>query len=110
MSEIIRSRDTEVLENCDIIVDVSGVYDKVKHFDHHQRGFDVTFGAEYKTKLSSAGLIYKHFGRQVLGQLLGVSENDKSIDVLYPKIYTEFIKAIDANDNGISAYPDTVSQ
>lgn len=109
MSEVIRSRDTEVLETCDIIVDVSGVYDKVKYFDHHQRGFDVTFGAEYKTKLSSAGLIYKHFGRQVLGQLLGVSENDKSIDVLYPKIYTEFIEAIDANDNGISAYPDTVS-
>uniref|UniRef100_A0A060T997 ARAD1D10032p n=1 Tax=Blastobotrys adeninivorans TaxID=409370 RepID=A0A060T997_BLAAD len=105
---VLRSRDPELLETCDIIVDVSGQYDGTKHFDHHQRGFEETFGPEYKTKLSSAGLIYKHFGREVLSELLKVPSNDKSLDVLFPKVYTEFVEAIDANDNGISAYPESV--
>lgn len=107
-AQVVRSRDPEVLDQCDIIVDVTGKYDGQRHFDHHQKGFEETFGAEYKTKLSSAGLVYKHFGREVLSELLEVPETDKRVEILHPKIYNEFIEAIDANDNGISAYPDAV--
>ena len=108
-AELIRSRDPEALEACDIIVDVGGKYQPPKYFDHHQRGFDNTFDDKHNTKLSSAGLIFKHYGKEVISELLQVEIEDPSIDVLYDKIYSEFIEAIDANDNGISAYPDDIT-
>jgi uncharacterized UPF0160 family protein len=37
-AEIIRTRDQAALEECDIVVDVGGVYEPEKHrYDHHQR-------------------------------------------------------------------------
>ena len=44
-AEIVRSRDPEVLKDLDVVIDVGGVYDAGSNrFDHHQRGFDETFG------------------------------------------------------------------
>ena len=106
---LLRSRDPAALEECDIIVDVSGVYDGTKHFDHHQRTFVDTFSAEYKTKLSSAGLIYKHFAPTLISQRLGQPADHPSVVLLYQKVYKEFIEALDANDNGITAYPANIS-
>jgi uncharacterized UPF0160 family protein len=55
-----RSRDPDVLDACDVVVDVGAVYDEATlKFDHHQRGFTEVFGHGFETKLSSAGLIYK---------------------------------------------------
>lgn len=48
-------------------VDVGGKYDFEGTpcvLDHHQKGFEGTLPG-YETKLSSAGLVYKHFGREV---------------------------------------------
>jgi hypothetical protein len=57
---LVRSRDPAKLAEADVIVDVGGVYDSSAHkYDHHQRGFFETFDDKHKTKLSSAGLIYK---------------------------------------------------
>lgn len=103
-ASVTRTRDPEVLEACDIIVDVSGQYDGTKHFDHHQRGFEETFDAVHSTKLSSAGLVYKHFGRQIISNSSKLTESHENMDLIYKKIYDEFIEGIDANDNGISAY------
>lgn len=51
-----RSRDASVLAECDVIIDVGGVYEPENNrFDHHQRGFSEVFGHGYNTKLSSAG-------------------------------------------------------
>ena len=37
-AEIIRTRDPALLDQCDIVVDVGGVYDPNKdRYDHHQR-------------------------------------------------------------------------
>ena len=37
-AEIVRSRDPQVLRECDIVVDVGGEYDPSTHrYDHHQR-------------------------------------------------------------------------
>jgi hypothetical protein len=45
-----------VLDDCDVIIDVGGVYEpEHNRFDHHQRGFTEVFGHGYNTKLSSAG-------------------------------------------------------
>lgn len=41
--------------------------------------------------------------------LLGKTEVDDDVEMLYQKTYHGFVEALDANDNGISAYPNTVS-
>jgi uncharacterized UPF0160 family protein len=107
-AELLRSRDTAALEECDIIVDVGGKYDGTKYFDHHQREFAETFSSEYKTKLSSAGLIYKHFAPKLIASRLEQPTDHPSVQLLFQKLYKNFIEALDANDNGISAYPADV--
>lgn len=45
-AQIIRSRDESILKECDVVVDVGGVYDPVaQRFDHHQRGFVETLSS-----------------------------------------------------------------
>jgi len=104
-----RSRDPAVLETCDIVVDVGAVYDESKQrFDHHQRGFTQVFGHGFDTKLSSAGLIYKHFGQEVIANKTQIPIQDPKVNTLWLKMYKEFIEAIDAIDNGISQYPTDI--
>ncbi|KAJ7181688.1 GAMM1 protein [Mycena crocata] len=104
-----RSRDPAVLESCDIVVDVGAVYDETKNlFDHHQRGFTEVFGHGFETKLSSAGLVFKHFGKEVVANTTQIATDDPKITTLWLKMYKEFIEAIDAIDNGISQYPSDI--
>lgn len=38
--------NVQVLDTCDIVVDVGGVYNpKTNRFDHHQRGFEETLSS-----------------------------------------------------------------
>ena len=53
-------------------------------FDHHQRGFDEIFGHGFVTKLSSAGLVYKHFGRDLIRHLHKTSDEDT--ETVYLKV------------------------
>ncbi|KAI9248645.1 metal-dependent protein hydrolase [Sporodiniella umbellata] len=109
-SVLVRTRDSSELEKCDIIVDVGGVYDVATHrYDHHQRGFTETFDEKHATKLSSAGLVYKHFGKEVVGKILGNEVSSNDAEKIYLKTYDCFIEALDANDNGISAYPSSAT-
>lgn len=104
-----RSRDPAVLNTCDIVVDVGAVYDEpTQRFDHHQRGFTEVFGHGFQTKLSSAGLVYKHFGLDVIVNKTGLPVEDPKVTTLWLKLYKEFIEAIDAIDNGISQYPTDI--
>lgn len=69
-ANIVRTRDPAVIAKADIVVDVGAVYDPETHrYDHHQREFTGTFDDKHKIRLSSAGLVYKHFGRRVLNAL-----------------------------------------
>lgn len=102
-AKLVRSRDPAKWEESCIVVDVSGKYDGVKYFDHHQREFFETFSDQYKTKLSSAGLVYKHFGRQIV-RALCPEISDEDTELLYEKVYRDFVEALDANDNGISNF------
>lgn len=109
-AEIVRTRDPEKLASCDVVVDVGGEYDPQRHrYDHHQRSFTETMsslspGKPWQTKLSSAGLIYLHFGHKLLAQLLGTSEEDSMVGTLYDKMYENFVEEVDAVDNGISQW------
>ncbi|KAG9248118.1 metal-dependent protein hydrolase [Calycina marina] len=103
-AELIRTRDLALLETCQIVVDVGGIYDaSINRYDHHQRTFDTVFPGR-PTKLSSAGLVYMHFGKQIIAQQLGKSEDAQEVEVIWNKVYENFIEAVDANDNGISVY------
>ena len=49
--------------------DVGAIYDHERQrYDHHQKTFTETWNNEASdiTKLSSAGLIYRHFGKEVI--------------------------------------------
>lgn len=108
--DIIRTRNPELLKNCDIVVDVGAVYDPLTHrYDHHQREFTGVFDG-FSTKLSSAGLVYKHFGKEILKTLLAEEENltDAFFDEAYTKLYKDFMEHIDAIDNGVSVADGTI--
>ncbi|KAI9887610.1 MAG: hypothetical protein M1823_000594 [Watsoniomyces obsoletus] len=103
-ASLLRSRDPSRLSTCSIIVDVGGEYNPSTHrYDHHQRSFNTSFPSR-PTKLSSAGLIWLHFGRDIISTATRLPEYDPSINLLWEKLYLEFIEAIDAHDNGISVY------
>jgi len=80
-AEIIRSRDPKILAECDTVVDVGGVFNpEQRRFDHHQKSFTETFHSlqpdkPWTIKLSSAGLIYVHYGREILKELLKKRNN-----------------------------------
>ena len=111
--EIIRSRDPSIIQACDLVVDVGSEYEPSRHrYDHHQRSFMDTFSTEREnlpsssiktaTRLSSAGLIYKHFGREIIVQLYPyLSQND--VVSLFNRLYEVLIEEFDAVDNGINA-------
>ncbi|CAB4062499.1 UPF0160 protein C27H6.8,UPF0160 protein MYG1, mitochondrial [Lepeophtheirus salmonis] len=112
-AEIIRTRDQKILDTCDIVVDVGGVYDhSLSRYDHHQKTFNESLstiieGMPYVTKLSSAGLIYAHYGKEVIGQRLkeiNVEETEEVIKMVFERVYKKFIEEIDAGDNGME-YP-----
>lgn len=71
---IVRTRNDQVLDTLDIVLDVGSVFDpEKKRFDHHQRSFDTYWNEDYQNKgikLSTAGLIYKFYGKEVLANIL----------------------------------------
>ncbi|CAJ0954536.1 unnamed protein product, partial [Mesorhabditis belari] len=107
--DLVRTRDPAMLESCDVVVDVGGVFDHEKRrYDHHQKEFAHTMQTlgflDFSTKLSSAGLVYAHYGRRLIAQLTEVDENDPKVTLFYRKVYEVFIEQIDAVDNGIPQY------
>ncbi|KAK7197074.1 hypothetical protein NESM_000651700 [Novymonas esmeraldas] len=130
-SAVLRTRDPKQIDACDIVVDVGAIYDADKHrFDHHQASFHGTMTTPrktYKTRLSSAGLVYRHFGRQIIRDYVeaalqptssvraavlrmtswpesrtGVSEAE--LDVLEDAVYSNFVEQVDGIDNGVEAW------
>eukprot|EP00188_Purpureofilum_apyrenoidigerum_P003067 Plantae.Rhodophyta-Purpureofilum_apyrenoidigerum.ctg31194.p1 GENE.Plantae.Rhodophyta-Purpureofilum_apyrenoidigerum.ctg31194~~Plantae.Rhodophyta-Purpureofilum_apyrenoidigerum.ctg31194.p1 ORF type:complete len:374 (-),score=58.10 Plantae.Rhodophyta-Purpureofilum_apyrenoidigerum.ctg31194:65-1066(-) len=104
-AKVVRTRDEAVLKDLEVVVDVGSVYDpQALRFDHHQRGFEETFGPDWRTKLSSAGLIYKHFGRDVIGAILEGKPSAEELDMVYTQVYKSFIEEVDGIDNGINQF------
>ncbi len=62
----------------------------------------------YSTRLSSAGLIYKHFGRDILKNILQRQVSEETLadpsflDTCFDKVYKNFMEHIDAIDNGVT--------
>lgn len=104
---VVRTRDEQIIKKGKIVYDVGGAFDvEGRRFDHHMKDFAETFDKGHSIKLSSCGLVYRHFGRGAVKNVLeewGVEE--KCVEYVYHKVYEELVMAIDAVDNGISQYP-----
>ncbi|XP_056646615.1 MYG1 protein [Diorhabda sublineata] len=116
-AEIIRTRDQFILGNCDIVVDVGGEYDPKKHrYDHHQRSFEHTISTvrsdlikNKSIKLSSAGLVYAHFGIEVIIKILekqNITASSECLRSVYGYIYESFVEELDAIDNGVPMFTE----
>lgn len=104
-ADIVRTRDPLVLDKLDAVLDVGGFYDPSRdRYDHHQRGFEEVFGYGFVTKLSSAGLVYKHYGKEIIAKEVQLESDHPDVHRLFLTVYKNFIEAVDAVDNGISQY------
>ncbi|WVZ17197.1 hypothetical protein V8G54_010179 [Vigna mungo] len=84
-----------VLEGLDAVLDVGGVYDPAQdRYDHHQKGFEEVFGHGFSTKLSSAGLVYKHFGKEIIAKELKVDEVHHNVHQIYLAVYKSFVEEL----------------
>lgn len=117
---IIRTRKPEQIDAADIVVDVGAVYNEATlRFDHHQKTFTHTMASlrptefagagadKWNIRLSSAGLIYAHFGEQVIRAILKKTADDDDTNMLrsvYAQVYANFIQEIDAIDNGVPMF------
>lgn len=61
-------------------------------------------GCNSTIKLSSAGLVYCHFGHEIIKQLAPVDTSDDIIKVIFKSVYYKLIQEIDAIDNGIPMF------
>ena len=121
-ASVFRSRDSEVLNKLDIVIDVGGVYDHAAaRYDHHQKGFNETFNEKSDIKLSASGLVFKHYGHEVITNAIhylvdsGVvpatvkpKMTEAAIEDIYQDLYRTFFVTLDAIDNGIDRYPKEV--
>lgn len=105
---IIRTRDPNIINGADIVVDVGGVYlpDKDR-FDHHQSTFNLTFPGS-TIPLSSAGIVWLKYGRELIkdhfGPKFGMTLTEKQIETAFIELYHTIVKEIDGNDNGVPQY------
>ena len=80
----------------------AGVYDPSRHrYDHHQKGFTETFDDAHTTKLSSSGLIWKHFGLDIIRHMCPDLSHDDMAEV-FVRLYNTFFESIDGIDNGVN--------
>ena len=86
---VVRTLDKKVMDKADILMDIGREYDEKRNrFDHHQEG-----GAgkrEDGTPYASFGLVWKKFGKKIVGNQEIADYVDKML-----------VKQIDAMDNGV---------
>lgn len=52
-------------------------------------------------KLSSAGLVYHNFGEEIIASQMKIDSDDPAVKKVWRKVYENFIREVDAIDNGI---------
>jgi len=107
VTTVIRSRNLN--PHSDILVDIGEIYDHGSlKYDHHGSDFS-EFWKNSEVPLSSTGLIWRHYGKEMIEMYLSenneeydYSENytDDIIEELKDIIYHNIFLEIDAHDNG----------
>ncbi len=94
---LVRSRDEGIIAAADIVWDVGGVYDPAcMRYDHHQAGAPThPDGHRY----SAAGLVWRHHGSAVVGEILGDCLQ-APLEAVVAAVAERFVRAVDLTDNG----------
>lgn len=95
---LVRSRVKEVLDKAEIVFDVGG-----EKYDHHST--DKVY-RENGIPYAAFGLVWRDFGKGFLHLTESIEEKD--IDFVHEKLDREFVQAIDAYDNGVNLFTDTI--
>lgn len=89
------------------VVDVGKKYEPENQcFDHHQSKCVDTFSKDFKTPLSSFGMVYKHLGVNTITEFIETNypnekfPTNKTIEKMYKNIYGNFVESFDKADNG----------
>jgi uncharacterized UPF0160 family protein len=108
---VLRTRDYSKFLLTDLLLDVGSEYDHEKlRYDHHQPNFNEKWKENSPTNLSAAGLIWRHYGKEIIEMYLSnnveqydyaFNYTDTTITELMDMIYEKLIMEIDANDNGV---------
>lgn len=91
---VIRTRDKNLYESCDYVIDVGGKFDNEKYFDHHQNDFCLK--RDNGIPYASFGLIWKKFGEKICGSEIIARRIDKRL--------ASFIDAFDVGGGKMSAF------
>jgi len=96
--EVVRTRDADLINSADIVLDVGAEYNPAKNrFDHHQNSF--TRQRVDGTPFATAGLIWEHFGSQIFNKH-GLTD-DYEVQYAISWVDAKLISDIDAVDNGL---------
>lgn len=88
ITEVLRTRDQDIIKNADIVFDVGHIYDPdTNRFDHHQS--EGAGKRENGIPYASFGLVWKKYGKEIC--------NSQEVADLIEK---KLVQVIDAHDNG----------
>ncbi len=119
---VVRSSDPEVWKAADVLLDCGGVYDPTSgRFDHHGEAEVPKAPALRICPYATAGLVWKHYGTQIIETILKYSEEGpwpafaaNTLDLELQQAYTmfahmldcELVAPLDAWDNGVYPSPE----
>lgn len=100
---VVRSRNSQELEDAYVALDVGGVYDNAKlRYDHHQREFtEVHEGTS--VKLAACGLIWRHFGTCLITKLHPELDIEQ-VQSLWQTVDETICRPVDMQDNGQNTF------
>ncbi len=112
--QVVRSRDIDILNLMDILIDVGDVYDhRIKRYDHHMHNPPKD---KFGHMFSSAGLIWRHYAKIYL-ETIGIPKDfmfeGNVFDLITNverHIRIHWIHPIDRADNGLAQGPTAISE
>lgn len=113
---VIRSRKKEEWDKADFLVDVGNEYiPEEGKYDHHQESFvkyhksPNTFNWERGPKYAAFGLIWEHYGKEVILSVLSKKEllkklnrefTEEDLTFIHTEVENDIVTSVDAIDNG----------
>jgi uncharacterized UPF0160 family protein len=97
--QVLRTRDSEFFSSADMVVDVGGVYDGEKFFDHHQKG-----GAGKRDSdipYASFGLVWKKFGKKIC--------DSSEVSLLVDENFVQFIDLVDCGCGEVKPFFENIN-
>jgi uncharacterized UPF0160 family protein len=95
--ELTRTRDGEMLDAADVVFDVGGIFDPAaSRYDHHMRDKPLRADA---APYSSAGLIWRDFGRAAMRAMLPEA-SEEARGKVWRSVDEGLVRDVDLMDNG----------